>query len=156
MEKAIYTDYRGEKSVVGFKESIQWKITKDCGGPKKDGEVIVSDGKGNISRAYCTGVNKTGAELFAEILDHGFEHGACFSDTREELTNDDLIWLYQEYAVWYEIEEGWTDCGNMNHLTILRGGDIPKYFLDSDLHGPIDEEIDNYASFDVGIDYLTD
>ena len=151
MKKCIYKDYRNEETITGFIEEIKWKPTSYYGGPKRNGKFITADGEGNIERVYCTG-DTTGAKLFDAIVNHYYGAVKFFDgENKTELTDSDLVKLYSEYHVWYTIDEYWTDCGNECFLTILRGAAIPKYFLDTELHGPIDSEIVEYDAISVDV-----
>jgi len=155
MKKMVYQDYRNEESIIGFKEEVIWKITDYCDGPKKSGEYLTSDGKGNIKKIYCTGDDRDAIkELFDKILDGCEYENIAWSDTNENLSNDDLINLYRSHHVWYIIngfyEEDW---GSHCNLEILRGKDIPKYFFETNLSGPIDRQIKEYNKIVVDLDY---
>lgn len=155
MKKLVYQDYRNEESTIGFKEEVIWKITDYCNGPKKSGEYLTSDGKGNIKNIYSTGDDRDATkELFDKILDGCEYENATWSDTNEFLSNDDLIDLYRSHHVWYTINEYYKeDWGSCYDLEILRGKDIPKYFLETNVSGPIDKQVNEYDKTVVDLDY---
>lgn len=67
-------------------------------------------------------------------------------------TNSDLVKLYSEYNVWYKAYSSSNDWGDEQCLTIYRGAAIPKYFLDTNLKGPMDSKIEEYDSIQTDLD----
>lgn len=155
MNRMIYEhyDYCGGKmreSLVGAMETVKWKSTSWCGGPKEPGTYIVSDGRRNIRDLLCTGGNKTGMSLFQSYIEDRFEN--VYFSNGKSLTSDDLIELCRQYYVWYEINTVYTDCGEMEDLIIMTDEDKPKYFIETNLQGPIDSEFDTYDKTYVDLD----
>lgn len=146
MKKNVYEDFRGERDLRGFTEEVKWKLTSYYGGPEKSGKYLVSNGDGHTKYLMCTGDNNC-RELISKFLDQGHcaETPRMFwSDNNEKLTSDEILSLWDDYFVWYKYDDvSYYDYDHYD-VMIYRGDDIPKYFLDTELKGPIDSEIDTY------------
>lgn len=138
--KKFTWDQHGDDKLFGVEEKIRWKKTDYCRGPREKGHYLTSDGKGNIQKYYYTGTNESGIELIQEYL-HG--NTLMWSDGKD-MTDSEILDLGRRYGIWYDFTNA--DCYNEWHdeIEILRDEDIPRYYLDIDIRGPIDEELDSY------------
>ena len=147
MNKMVYEGWNGKESLVGVMETANWMSTKWCSGPKEKGFYLVSDGNGTIQ---TMGYDVNGKSLFESYMDGVFE-SARFSNGCE-LTDSDLIALYNRYHVWYIVSTGYiSDYGEVEHLMIMSEEDEPRYFMEPKLRGPIDSELDTYdKTYEIG------
>lgn len=147
MQKLIYETLCGghkDRYIMGVKESVNWIPMSWNGGPKESGEYLVSDGKGKVFKLYYAHSREKCRDLF-DIMVDGYNTYA--NDANDNSFNrDELIdILYKGFRIWYDIEhvnleDGWYD----TYYTFYTGNDVPKYYLESQLQGPIDGDLESY------------
>ena len=134
-----YKDFSGEVSQDMFIESVVW-VKSSYGGPSIAGEYYVSDGDGKIYSLYCTGSNHTGASIFNDVVTGWKSEAVWDKEDYCNLTDSELIKLYTSYNIWYETDDI-CDCENYPEGTrYIIHKEPPKYYLRSNLSGPIDTE----------------
>lgn len=140
IRRKVYEDFKGNHDLDGFVESLEWRCSEH-GGPWLAGTYYCSNGDGKVFELKTTGLNNTGKDLMERILED-YTSRSSFDDG-SELTDSDLINLYHTYDVWYEEREyeefrsGEIDTYG-NEFIIHKNQ--PKYYLVSQLTGPIDSE----------------
>lgn len=135
-----------ESSTTGFIEDVRW-VPSAYGSPSILREYLCSNGDGKPYRLWCTGGNKTASfivELF--LSDRHYDEVNIYwngkTTAKDEIGLQELKALSQSYNVWYSIEE--YDCGDCDLVTNYYIEEPPKYWLQNNPVGPIDDEIDQY------------
>lgn len=140
IKRKVYEDFSGDRTSDGFVESLEWRCS-EYGGPWLAGTYYCSNGDGKVFELKTTGLNNTGKDLMERILEEYCSRSSF--DDGSELTDSDLINLYHTYCVWYEeceyeeFSSGELDTYG-NEFIIHKNP--PKYYLVSQLTGPIDSE----------------
>lgn len=147
MQKLIYETLCGgrkDRYLRGVKESMTWIPMRYDGGPKESGEYLVSDGKGKVFKLLYVCGKEECRDLFDQIV-NGYD--TYINDVNNnELTADELIEaVYKGYNVWYEIDYFNTGDGfHDTYYTLYIGDNVPKYYLESKLCGPVDDDLESY------------
>ena len=90
--------------------------------------------------------------MFDDYIE-GHYSDIVWDETEESLTNDELVAMCREYNIWYDVQEDYS-CGEwcgMSTLIIIgyarngvnTMGNVPKYFLEEGLKGPMDSEVED-------------
>lgn len=147
MQKLIYETLCGgrkDRYFRGVKESVNWIPMRWDGGPKKSGEYLVSDGQGKVFE-LCYAYGPEDCRNLFDLIVNGYN--TYVNDVNDQgLTGDEIIEnIYKGYNVWYEVNyfndgDGFHD----TYYTLYIGDNVPKYYLESDLQGPIDDDLDSY------------
>lgn len=147
MQKLIEKDsYGGRDYLRGVTESVTWIPTRWDGGPKESGEYLTSDGQGNVIELYYARTNEDCRQLFDSMVHStAGEIFISYADNDNELSAQELIdTVYLGKWLWYTIT--YLDAYELydTYYTIYVGDHYPKYYLKSELHGPIDDDLDSY------------
>ena len=142
--KKIIKKYINGEFCEGFTETILWRSVFDGDFPKEPGEYITADGDGNVHTLFHTSADfKKCSKFVNDILNDRYEEYR--SSEGRELTFDDLQTI-QNCGAWYEryeVHDSYGDCCGEG-IVIMTGADIPKFWLDTKLTGPITNKIDTY------------
>lgn len=142
--KELIKKYANGEFREGFTETVLWRSFSDGYFPKEPGEYITADGDGKVRTMFHTSANfKKCSELVIDILSDRYEEYR--SSEGRELTFEDLQKI-QSCGAWYEeyeVRDSYGDCRGEG-IVIMTGDDIPKFWLDTKLSGPITKEIDTY------------
>ena len=152
IKRVEYEDFRGDRNLHGFREVMEWRCTED-GAPWSQGEYICSNGDGKTFLLNCTGCNCDSSKLARSILNN---REYCQFDDGSEITDSDIVRFLQSYSIWYH-EETIEEYGDWMGTSYVVFKNPPKYYLVSEITGPIDGE--DYGEADVEKDlaaYLVD
>ena len=143
MKKLIKKYINGE-FCEGFTETILWRSVFDGDFPKKPGEYITANGDGKVRTLSYTGIDPKKCSKFVnDILNDRYEEYR--SSEGRELTFEDLQTI-QNCGAWYEgyeVRDSYDDCCGEG-IAIMTGADIPKFWSDTKLSGPIMNELNTY------------
>jgi hypothetical protein len=153
MQKLIYEKNYGfgeGRFLRGVTESVTWIPLSWKSGPKESGEYLVSDGQGNVFKLHYAHGHDDCKRLFDHIVDCNYDtevYDMSDQDTTDRtLTGDEIIKeVYNAYSVWYDYDEyDYGDYGYSATYKLYIHGSEPKYYLGSELHGPIDDDLESY------------
>lgn len=142
--KELIRKYVNGEAREGFTETVLWRSVSDGYFPKEQGEYITADGDGKVRTMSYTGMDpKNCSKLVIDILSDRYAEYRSFGG--RALTFDDL-WSIQNDGAWYEkyeVRDSYGEyCGE--GIILMTGDDIPKFWLDTKLSGPITNAIDTY------------
>lgn len=134
-----------EPSLTGFIEEVRWVPTA-YGNPRVHREYLCSNGDGKTFRLWCTGANTTASFMVRDYMGSDHWDDTCIrfeGEEKDEITLEELKKLSGSYDVWYREFEDYGEYGERN-AEYLICKEPPKYWLQNEPIGPMDDEIETY------------